>query len=78
MPNKEAIKGLIELADDAKEADKIIVDAYGFKTVNEKLAFLHGLYDFTIIGGCDGENSDPLETDYISVLATIVNKKWRA
>lgn len=45
MAKREKTKLLIEIAETNEEADKVIVEAYGFKTIEEKIAFLKGMFD---------------------------------
>ena len=70
--SREVIKNLIKLADNIDEADEIL--AGEFATVEERYAFLQGLFTFEIIGGAGNE----IEGDYRAALSAIVNSKWRA
>jgi len=70
--NRNAVKGLIELAQSMDEADKILSEE--FSTVQEKYAYLKGMFDFSIIGA----HKPDIETDYKAALSAIVNQKWRA
>lgn len=38
--SREVIKALIELSPNVDEADKVINENYGFKSISEKMAFL--------------------------------------
>jgi len=69
--NAEVLKGLIRLAEDVDEADKLLTKE--FPTMEERFAFLSGAFTFSIVAGED----DTLEGDYWAVLSTIVNQKWR-
>lgn len=78
--NREKIKALIELSATVEEADQIIVQA-GFTTVREKIAFLRGMFDFSLIGRYDSssvtcEMAD--EMDYFAILSAIINMLWEA
>jgi hypothetical protein len=70
--NREVVKGLIELAQTNEEADQILNQE--FSSVNEKYAYLKGMFDFSIIGASGRD----IETDYKAALSAIVNQKWRA
>ena len=73
--NRETpIKTMIELASTEEEADKILSDE--FSNVNEKYAYLKGMFGFDIVGRSDG-NDNRIETDYKAALSAIVNQKWR-
>jgi len=74
---REAIKTMIEFAETWEDADKIIVEHTPCESTGEKLSFLYGMFDVSILGGCDGVNGDKMETNYQAVLSAIVNKKWR-
>ncbi len=43
--SKEVIKTLIRTARSVGAADRIIVENYGFDTVEEKIAFVRGMFD---------------------------------
>lgn len=78
--NREKIKLLIELSQTVEDADAIIVES-GFDTVKEKLAFLHGMFDFSLIGRFDQSSISKdraEEMDYYAVLSAIINSKWEA
>jgi hypothetical protein len=74
---REEVRYLIKLSSSWEEADEAIGKYMGYKTIEQKYAFLQGLFDFSIIGGCDGPNTDVLKTDYIAALSAIVGEKWR-
>lgn len=42
---RERIKALIELSSTVEDADKILSDNIGLNTLNEKLAFLKGMFN---------------------------------
>jgi hypothetical protein len=73
---KEAIKAMIELSDTWEDADKIIMEFTPCKLTNEKLSYLYGMFDVSILASHDGEE-ETVETDYKAVLSAIVNQKWR-
>jgi hypothetical protein len=73
---RDAIKAMIELSDDWESADKIIMEFTPCKETSQKLAYLYGMFDVSILASHDGKG-DKEETDYRSVLSAIVNQKWR-
>lgn len=73
---EDPIKNLIELSATEAEADTIITNHTGFSNVNEKLAYLKGMFGYLIVGRQDGSN-DTSQTDYQAVLSAIINSKWR-
>lgn len=78
--SREIVKAMIELAPDAKAADEIISQEFNFKSTQEKLACLMGMFDVEIIGRTDGEDADEqkrIETDYLVALSTVVGSKYR-
>jgi hypothetical protein len=74
---RDAVKAMIELSEDWESADKIIMEFTPCKETAQKLAYLYGMFDVSIVAAHDGEEGDKLETDYRSVLSAIVNQKWR-
>jgi hypothetical protein len=69
--NRELIKGLIELAESVEEADKVL--SQEFSTINEKYAYLQGMFDFSILGA----HKKDIGIDYQAALSAIINQKWR-
>lgn len=72
--NREKIKLLIELATSYDEADSVIQEYSGLDTYEEKVAYLKGMFDCEIVGRSGGNNA---KTDYIALLTSIVNYKWK-
>lgn len=70
---REKIKTLIELATSFEMADSVLKEYTDFSTDEERIAYLRGMFDCTIIGR---SKSDP-HTDYVALLTAIVNQKWR-
>lgn len=64
--SREKIKALIILSSTIEEADKIIVENYGFESIREKIAFLKGMFGLQIVGH---EELD--EMTYYAMLNTI-------
>lgn len=78
--NRERVRALIELSNSVEQADEIITRE-GFVSVKEKIAFLRGMFDFTVIGrhredSLSEEDRDKM--DYYSILSAIINAKWEA
>jgi len=67
--NAEVLKGLIGLAADVDEADRLLTEE--FPSLAERFAFLRGAFSFIIVAGED----ETLEGDYWAVLSTIVNQE---
>lgn len=78
--NRERVKALIELSGTVEQADEII-KGEGIIPVKEKIAFLKGMFDFSVIGRHREESvseDDRDEMDYYSILSAIINAKWEA
>lgn len=76
--HRDKIKLLIQFASTVEEADKI-VEEQGFVTIREKLAYLKGLFDFTLVGRSDCESVSEEqrdEMDYFSFLDAIISSRW--
>lgn len=74
--SREAIKSLIERSHDVDEADKVINENYGFKSVGEKMAFLKGMFGVVIVSVDDEDGVSKEESDeitYMAMLNTIIN-----
>ena len=71
--NLSGVKLLIELCTEVEEADRIINEYYGFETIREKVAFLKGMFDISIVGH---EHEEPNEDTYRMMLDAIINAKW--
>lgn len=77
---RERVRALIELSSSVEEADEIITNE-GLVTVKEKIAFLRGMFDFTVIGRHREEvltEEERERMDYFSILSAIINAKWEA
>ena len=68
--SREVVKILIELSPNVEEADKVINDNYNFRSIQEKVAFLKGMFDIEIVGH---EKDEPDATTYFVMLQTIIN-----
>jgi len=77
---RERVRALIELSNSVEQADEIITKE-GLVSVKEKMAFLKGMFDFTLIGRYRENNISTEERekmDYYSVLSAIISAKWEA
>ena len=73
---RDVIKKLIESSPNVDEADKVISETYGFKSIREKLAFLKGMFDVKLVSKHDADGvseEESLEMDYWALLNTIIN-----
>lgn len=50
MTSIRKVKAAIELSTTTREIDELINKTYGFKTVEEKVAFIKGMFDIEFIG----------------------------
>ena len=74
--SRTLIKALIPVAPSAEEADKLIVENFGFETTLEKIAFLKGMYDLEVIVREDGPSTtskESAEQDYWAMLSAVMN-----
>lgn len=67
---REHVKLLIESAPTAEKADELIDTVYKFESVEEKVAFLKGMFGVEIIGHA---NDRPDEVTYLTMLTAIIN-----
>lgn len=68
--NRKQIKILLETAPTVEDADEVITKNFDFKSIQEKVAFLKGMFDVQIVGH---EENEPDEMDYFCMLATIIS-----
>ena len=71
---REKIKTLIELSTSFEKADAVLSEYTNYRTDEERIAYLQGMFDCKIIGRSGGNDT---HTDYIALLTAIVNEKWR-
>lgn len=74
--SREVIKTLIELSPNVEEADRVINENYGFKSIGEKVAFLKGMFDIELISKHDADSiseEQSAEMDYWVMLNSIIN-----
>lgn len=64
----DIVKALIELSQNWEDADKIILEFYGFKTTSEKIAFVKGIFDVE----CIGHERDTDEMTYAALLTSVL------
>jgi hypothetical protein len=74
--NRDAVKAMIELSGTWEEADKVIEEFAGIQDIPQKLGYIKGMFDVSVIGRTDSQD-DQAKYDYIAMLSAIVNKKWR-
>jgi len=59
-----------------EEVDKVINENYNFKTIEEKMEFLNGMFDVRLVSKHDGEGvseEKSTEMDYLAILTAIIN-----
>lgn len=70
---RKKIKALIELSNSYEEANQIIEKHTPYKEYGNKIAYLQGMFDCEIIRS----HIESEEADYIALLTSIVEKKWK-
>lgn len=70
---REKIKTLIECATSFEKADEILEKYTDYKTDAERIAYLQGMFDCKIVG----RNIEDVHMDYVALLTSIVDSKWR-
>ena len=70
---REKIKTLIECATSFEKANDILEKYTEYKSDAERIAYLEGMFDYKIIG----RNVDDIHMDYVALLTSIVDNKWR-
>lgn len=55
--SREMVKTLILISTSVEEADKVIEENYDFKTFDEKIAFLQGMFDVKVIDVHDADGN---------------------
>jgi hypothetical protein len=74
--NKDAIRAMIELSGTWEDADKVIEEFAGIQDIPQKLGYVKGMFDVSVVGRTSTGTSQD-QYDYIAMLSAIVNKKWR-
>lgn len=70
---REEIKTLIECATSFEKANDILEKYTENKSDVERIAYLRGMFDCKIVA----RNVEDIHTDYVALLTSIVNNKWR-
>lgn len=76
MKTRTRIKILIETSPNVEEADRVINEIYNFKTIDEKIAFLKGMFDVKLVSKHDGggiSEEKSTEMDYWTMLNAIIS-----
>ena len=71
------VKISIQLSSSVEEADKVIEDNYNFKSIEEKLAFLKGMFDVELVSKHDSDlvsKEESKKMDYFAMLGAIINR----
>ena len=70
---REKIKTLIECATSFEKANDILEKYTEYESDAERIAYLQGMFDCKIVG----RNGDDIHMDYVALLTSIVDNKWR-
>jgi len=70
---REKIKTLIECATSFEKANDILEKYTEYKSDAERIAYLQGMFNCKIVG----RNVDDIHMDYVALLTSIVDSKWR-
>lgn len=70
---REKIKTLIECATSFEKANDILEKYTEYHSDAERIAYLQGMFDYKIVG----RNVDDIHMDYVALLTSIVDNKWR-
>ena len=70
---REKIKTLIECATSFEKANAILEKYTEYKSDEERIAYLQGMFNCKIVG----RNVDDIHMDYVALLTSIVDSKWR-
>ena len=71
--DKNFIRTMLEVSTSFEQADDILKKYTTYKTDEERIAFLEGMFDCVIIE----RTGEDVHTDYIVMLTSIIDKKWR-
>lgn len=69
LTNREKVKLLLETATTVEQANEVIEENFAFESLQEKVAFLKGMFDIEVIGH---EEAEPDEMTYFAMLKTII------
>ena len=70
---REKIKTLIECATSFEKANDILEKYTDYETDAERIAYLQGMFNCKIVG----RNIEDIHMDYVALLTSIVDNKWR-
>ena len=70
---REKIKTLIECATSFEKANEILEKYTNYKSDEQRIAYLEGMFDCKIVG----RNVEDVHMDYVALLTSIVDNKWR-
>lgn len=70
---REEIKTLIECATSFEKANEVLEKYTNYETDAERIAYLQGMFNCKIVG----RNKDDIHMDYVALLTSIVDNKWR-
>lgn len=73
---RQKVKCLIEMSQTIEEADEVINKYYFFKTIEEKIAFLKGMFGVELISKHDSPGTSKEKSakmDYWTMLSAIIN-----
>lgn len=71
--DREKIKTMIECATSFEKADAILGEYTDYESDSERIAYLQGMFDCRIVG----RNGEDIHMDYVALLTSIVDDKWR-
>lgn len=70
---REKIRTLIECATSFEKANEILEKYTDYTTDAERIAYLQGMFDCKIVG----RNIEDVHTDYVALLTSVIDNKWR-
>lgn len=70
---REKIKTLIECATSFEKANDILEKYTNYTSDEQRIAYLEGMFDCKIVG----RNVEDTHMDYVALLTSIVDNKWR-
>ncbi len=70
---REKIKTLIECATSFEKANDILEKYTNYESDAERIAYLQGMFNCKIVG----RNVEDIHMDYVALLTSIVDNKWR-
>lgn len=70
---REEVKTLIECATSFERANEILEKYTNYESDAERIAYLQGMFNCKIVG----RNVEDIHMDYVALLTSIVENKWR-